>query len=953
MFTRKPLVSAIALALVSGAAPLYAATDATANETVVITGIRASQQQSIAAKKNAMTNVEVVTAEDVGKMPDKNIADSLSRLAGVNIAYGAAFAFDEAERVQIRGTPTKLNLVTINGHSLSSGDWYLGDQSTGTRSVGFGLLPSQLIGQSIVYKNGQADITEGGIAGTINVVTRKPLDFKAPLTAEAALGGVYSTKADKVDGQLSVLANWKNASNTFGVLVQGFKEDRHLRRDGLENFGSVTLLNQDAANPTKCFTSGGQQYCGNADLKGKRVPQGLFTSLFQGERTRTGGFISAQFRPNAQWDLALSGFHSELEASNTINNSIMWMNQLNLGGLLTNTKVNGDVVTSATLIPNPVRVVDLSVPANLAAQGSNNWAADSRHQNRLGAGSTAAFYDFDVKFRQSDKLSWTAKIGHTEGTGETQASPGVIFRAYNKPISYDVSGTDGFSWTVQNLDQTKLNTADWKLQTDIQGVFRTLDKETYAYLDGKYDLDRGIFTKLSFGGRASKHFNERVQTNGAWNFKTTGTGGASLAELQTQFPSSSLPFAGAGSFPADFLDGVGGNFPRDAALLDMEAVRQFGLANINYDPVLNRVWTGGAEVREKNTALYLMSDFEHGDLSGNMGVRWVNTDLDVTQFTALAANRVCPALAVSCPTINPNVAPVKNPISSSRMGGYMPVYSSTDHNALLPSLNLRWAPDGKLVVRGSLSRTMARPEYSELGRGTSFNLTATPKFATTGNPYLQPIMANNADASVAYYFGTRAYVQAGIFGQKLQNYVKAGTAYGKLINPDTQLEEDFELRSFRGVRAKVRGVELSGETPIGKGFGIIANATYVDGEDQDKAPLLNASKLTYNLRGYFENDTISASLAWNHRSEYATGFFGNGTVTGPSTTAARNGMLLAEAQGSLSLSASYKFTDNFRVTLDANNLTDPQRKYYILDEAMPWGYFKNGRQYYLTARLKY
>src|SRR5687767_5412712 len=232
----KPLVAAVWLALMAMAggsqaqtAPETPATKAEeekkaaekartaqALEKIEVTGIRASLEKSIAVKKDAATNVEVVTAEDIGKMPDKNIDDALSRLTGVNVQYGRALARDEAERVSIRGTSPNLNLVTINGHSLSSGDWHVGDQSAASgRSVGFGLMPSQLIGQSIVYKTGQADLPDGGIAGTVDISTRKPLSFAKALTGEIDVGLVHAALAKETDPQVSGLLAWKNPANTF------------------------------------------------------------------------------------------------------------------------------------------------------------------------------------------------------------------------------------------------------------------------------------------------------------------------------------------------------------------------------------------------------------------------------------------------------------------------------------------------------------------------------------------------------------------------------------------------------------------------------------------------------------------------------------------------------------------------------------------------------------------
>ncbi|MFM8795969.1 MAG: TonB-dependent receptor plug domain-containing protein, partial [Betaproteobacteria bacterium] len=139
-FRQEPIavaVSTLVFSLAAGAQAQQAAPK-DAPQRVEVSGIRASIEQSLVTKRAADTNVDVITAEDIGKMPDKNIADALSRLPGVNVQYGGALAMDEAERVAIRGTSPNLNLVTVNGHALSSGDWHVGDQAGSGRSVGFG-----------------------------------------------------------------------------------------------------------------------------------------------------------------------------------------------------------------------------------------------------------------------------------------------------------------------------------------------------------------------------------------------------------------------------------------------------------------------------------------------------------------------------------------------------------------------------------------------------------------------------------------------------------------------------------------------------------------------------------------------------------------------------------------------------------------------------------------------
>jgi len=157
-----------------------AAKEAAAKQTekidvITVTGIRASLQKSIEVKRDSSANVEVITAEDVGKMPDKNLADSLQRLVGVAVRTD----YDEAEKVSLRGTNPDMSLILFNGHTVSGGDWYVSDQGSSSRSTSLSLMPSSVLNQAIVYKTSQANIADGGLAGTINVTTRKPLDEKA------------------------------------------------------------------------------------------------------------------------------------------------------------------------------------------------------------------------------------------------------------------------------------------------------------------------------------------------------------------------------------------------------------------------------------------------------------------------------------------------------------------------------------------------------------------------------------------------------------------------------------------------------------------------------------------------------------------------------------------------------------------------------------------------------
>src|SRR5688500_9754656 len=222
--------AAVALALLKQAAPVQAqSTQSNEIEEVVVTGIRASLHESLETKREAVGVVDALTAEDVGKFPDKNLAEALQRVPGIVVNR----EFGEGERINLRGTGSNLTRTLLNGHSLATADWFILDQLNTTRSFNYLMLPADVIGQVQVAKSPQADFEEGGIGGTIDVITRKPLELESMQTF---LSGqmAYTDLADEYDPQFSGLFNWKNADSTFGAMIAGIYQERNIRRDGVE-----------------------------------------------------------------------------------------------------------------------------------------------------------------------------------------------------------------------------------------------------------------------------------------------------------------------------------------------------------------------------------------------------------------------------------------------------------------------------------------------------------------------------------------------------------------------------------------------------------------------------------------------------------------------------------------------------------------------------------------------
>jgi len=340
-------VSMIALTATSPVhSQVAAATAATApqvdaGDEVVVTGIRASIQAALDQKRKSDMVSEVITAQDIGKFPDKNVADSLGRLTGVNVVTGSANAggFGENQNVSIRGTDPQLNLTLLDGHSVATGDWFVLDQTSGGRSFDFSLLPSEIVGSLEVYKSSQADLQEGGIGGTINLHSRKPLDLPSG-TVSLTAQGAYNDEADKWTPQASGLVSWKNAEGTFGILAAGFYQKRDFRRDGQEFLGYTPYAN---------FAGSGQTVS---------APNLIGAAYFTQQRVRKGGLVSAQFKGD-RFELNVNGIYTRLNANNINVNSMAWISRV-IGSnstpgpnnaLQPGYKVTDGYLTSATFNP--------------------------------------------------------------------------------------------------------------------------------------------------------------------------------------------------------------------------------------------------------------------------------------------------------------------------------------------------------------------------------------------------------------------------------------------------------------------------------------------------------------------------------------------------------------------------------------------------------------------------
>jgi iron complex outermembrane recepter protein len=864
---------------------------------VTVTGIRYSLEKSLETKRNSDSVIEVVTSDDIGKLPDKNIADAVQRVPGVTIssAAGGEGGFDENDRVSMRGTNPSLTQTLVNGHSIASGDWFVLDQvQTVGRSVSFSLLPSELVSQVIVRKSATADLVEGGVAGAVDIITRRPLDFAKPLTFEASVQAVYADLPKKTDPQVSALFNWKNEAGTAGVMVQAFSEKRHLRRDGQETLGYAPIA------------PGSPLATAHPDLANVQYPTLIGSSFFEQVREREGGLVDVQVKPTRDLMLDFSAFYSHMKATNYNRNWMFWGSHVINGGA-------GEMPTSYTVTNG---TLTSAVFPNLGSPGNNHQYAIVDQIYRPGTYSETAFYNLDAKYRASDRLNFTGQAGYTRGIGKTPKQDVFEGDVFNTGATYQMHGISSavdVAFPNGNPSNFAGTSLDWIFGASPAS---TKDEETYGQIDGNYLLNQGAFTTLKFGVRAAEHKRETHQVAQGPNFAGADP-----------FAAANLPVWNGETYPSNFASGIGGNFPRNVWQLSPGELERWGDLYSNRDPVTRRFWSGEFSLKEDVAAVYLMSNLEGPNWSGNVGVRAVQTKEKVLVNIGLPN---CPVQA-PCPQ-------VPNAITTSAFGSFYQQPVEHTYTDILPSANLKWDLSRDLVARFAIARTMARPDFSALGGSISAD--DTTHTGNGGNPDLKPIRSTNVDATLEWYFQPRSLLSAGLFYMDLSNYVAFGNHDVTLLNIKTGAFDTYSISSPINSSGKVKGLELSYQQEFAYGFGAQANYTYADAKETGGRDLVGASKNTYNVVGYYENYGFSARLAYTFRSAF---FVGLDRATPE----------YQDDTGTLAASLGYELNKNFTLTFDALNLNNPTLKYYGANTDQPRAFYKNGRQYYAGVRIKF
>lgn len=858
---------------------------------VVVQGIRRSLRQSLDAKRDPTVIADIISAEDIGKFPDKNVAEALQRVPGVVINR----EFGEGERVSLRGTAPNLTKTLVNGHGIATADWFLLDQLAATRSFNYLTLPAEIVGQLDVYKSGQADVEEGGIGGTINVHTRHPLDLPN-WSINGSAQAVYSERSDKFDPQASGLISWKNNDGTFGVLLGGVYQKRRIRRDGVE------ILGYQSATSTTGQTA--------------QIGSLIGSALFRQTRERYGANAELQFRPSDQLEIVATGLYSRFNADNVNQNYLAWTsNALGGGGTLTNatiadgTFVKGTVTSSGGGTTGRAVVYDTFVRQAYAETYSG---------------------DLDVTYRTGSEGVLHLKGGYTRARGATGkqyldegGAPGGF--------TFDITGSVpqvsfiGVRPTVPNdlvYDFSNISTAV------------NIDKEKYAYVDFEQPFD-GPLAAIKVGAKYTDHDRTADLTQTTYNPFFTGLtcGGRACV---------SSDFAG-GNFPSNFLK----NVALPGTLTDYYNVDPAKVESIlEGQPAANRAQVINPpynySINEKVYGGYVMLKVGESKVTtyhANIGLRVVHTQqtsrgnlLGVPDSTpgAVLGNAFGTYVPVTVKRDYTDILPAINvwfdlsPRAVLRFGAGRTI-ARPDYTDIVPRVNLNV---------GALTGDSGDPNVD---RYQSDDFNASLEFY----PDRETIFAAAIYyKNIANYIVNRTVQETYPVQTTTPNLSRCTPAAGfSATNPLYNCVFDINRRS-NGAGGRNFGVEVQASRRIWGPFGAILNYTYSDAKADSGDPIPGNSKHSLNATGYFENDWLSARLSYNYRSKWFIDIDRASPLNQASTD-------------TLDASLNIKITDNIALTGDAVNLTNTKIRQYSGTATRFRSLYDNGRIFYAGVRVKF
>lgn len=935
----------------------------TAVEEVVVTGIRQSLQSAVSMKKNTMEVVDSIRAEDIGKLPDPNVAETLTRVPGVQ---GYRYGGEGASPV---GVGSGLTIRGLSGQTASQVDGRAYFTAGGSEFNIEAAIPGMIAGLD-VYKNPSAEHIEGGIGGLVDVRTRRPLDLKG-FTASAAISGKYNDMVKSLQPEyFGLVANrWNVGEGEMGLLLAANYQKSWNRSDNAPGPGGTNLRRVAAANSSDCSAANlGSAY--NATLAGRSDLNCLLTVTnadalamtpaqranlvnFAGvqinqneediQRTRKGLNGAFQWKPKPNLEFYIDGNYN----SYLYHQSYRFLNSSD-SRYVQNLTTTPFSTTEGLASRNANGGEDAILAGQRFAGGTfvgSTFSSTGGEEHRLyktwilaGGSKWSPTDDLDLKldisYVKADQHQDNRAVNMVPRAGLTWNTT----RAIGMPQQVSISGPDLGSpntWVLQNYANGTNNVYD--------------DAGLAAQFDGKYKLHDSFIEDIKFGTRyyrkKSKFYNY------SFSGKNLTTDGLGLATNQSNgiFATSAADLVNGSH--TNWLDGdagYGGGFLtfNPDALLGDNVRNRFPLAGIPAEDSLPEIVQSRRLATEQTFAGYGVADFSflNDKIRGNIGARVVRTELD-------AEARIFDAT-----------------------GAIVPNKSSNAYTDILPTFNVTGYITPDTLLRFGYGQGLTRPSVGDINPTISVN--TTNGTGSQGNADLAPLRADSYDLSFEKYFNNTSYVSAAVFYKDVKGFVLgveecqtvaiAAPYSGTTPNscPTGQYRVTKPVNALPGY---AKGVELAFQTFFDygflpdalKNFGVQGSYTYVKTELPLKltgasGPVTNVrqpfqSDNNYSIAGLYENGFVSARLVYTYRSDFVLFGVSANPIDGR----------YLKGYGLLDASVNFNLRKDLTLSLTASNITNKAPQRYVgepdngYDTDILRQAFMNGRIYGVSLRYKF
>jgi iron complex outermembrane receptor protein len=959
--------SAIALTLISPAAaqetgpgsPATGAdqTEAT-NQEIIVTGIRGSLQRNLDIKRDAPGVVDAISAEDIGKFPDSNVAASLQRLPGVSIQRSGVRG--EPTGVTVRGFGGDFNETLYDGRHIST--------ASGNRAVDFSTIGADFVGQLAVYKTPDVSISAGAIGATIDISYPKPFDRPGFHIAATGSGSYQSRSKDFVPTGGLLVSN-TFANDTLGVLADVVyrRQDTDTNRVFVSGwpggkYAPCQLAGSTAAScaPTSDVTAPASQ---------QQTIVGWFEQQAGAEQSRAqderiDARIALQWHPSADIMLTLDDNFSRQKVRTETFGYAAWFNQSDLrnvkldsnGTTLDFNQFGSPMDLNASVTQSILQTNQLG--ANLKWDITGNLKLD------LDGAISKSWLNPNGEFTND-----SADIGYggtnAGGTTILGANTGITINGPSDnflPVFHDIGPAGN---AARFLDPTAIGSHVMVRQadknTDLVKQFRATGSWSQENFNIKFG---GSYLEDKFNFQSSSTFRnnfwQAFAGYGAPSGRTTGITLPSSVYQGTISTSNFIPGYSGSLAPGilqynpyavyNYLQGLGNPQTQTVPGYNPDcctnpAYPYTGTLNVALDPGSIR------QVQEKTWALFVRANFDvdigNMPFHFNAGIRDENTNLASTAigqtYTALTRSPADPTLITAVP------------------GATSAITAKSSYNFLLPSVDMKLELTPKLHLRFDASRTLTRPGLTNLNPVLNLGgLRVGALTATGGNPDLKPYLSDNFDAAVEWYYQRNSYIAVDFFLKHVTNFIVGGVSrqnFQGLVDPSTSTLAVFNVTSqVNGPEATVRGVEIAAQHVFGdSGFGFNANATFVDtNKPYDPKDIsqtgfaVTGLANSANFVGFFDKYGFQARIAANWRDKYLLQFGQN-----QNTGAYGAEPTFVNKQISIDFSTSYDVTKNATVFFEGTNLNNSTYSTHGRFDNQLLDAFSYGRRFVGGVRIHY